>query len=73
MSEHKHWHRDSSNGVFMLLGCVISGALSWAMWKSVALCILHAVLSWFYIMYFLLAWVNWGRIAELLRAAGVVK
>ena len=73
MSHGKHWENRSQNGVFMLLGCVVSGSISWAMWKSVAWCVLHIIFSWFYIMYWLLAYVNWAKALELLRAAGVVK
>lgn len=44
---------DSTNGGISL-GSVVAGILSWMKWHSVGLAILHAICSWFYVVYYIL-------------------
>lgn len=39
------------------LGSVLAGALSWMKWHSVGYLIIHALCSWFYVIYYVLKYV----------------
>ena len=38
------------------LGTLIAVLISWSMWKSVGWAILHGILGWFYVIYYLITY-----------------
>lgn len=44
--------KESSSGFG--IGSLIAGIVSWVHWHSIGWCILHTILGWFYLIYYVI-------------------
>jgi len=47
---------DNRSGTGFGLGSVIAGIVSWVHWHSIGWCILHIVLGWAYLIYYVVVY-----------------
>jgi len=51
-------NKSSATSGFGCLGMIIAGTLSWIKWHSIAWLLLHAICSWAYVAYFVIAYTD---------------